>query len=256
MNKYIIYKHTIQGKSYIGFTSLSMQQRLKKHITNALSGIDSKFYRFIRKYKPENIKSEILYECSTREEALKFEKKYIKKYNTFKTGLNLTEGGTGGDIVSKLPPERYKNYINKCRSKSRGTNNARYSGVTDLEIVDEAVKYYLSNKGLIFVQWFTHCKKIKYPITYSKFRFEGNGRKGFLKCLKNKLDSLNIHWKQSDFEYDKRDLNRRKNISSAILGRHWYNDGYNNYMIYSNDNRIIEMNLNKGLIKHVKNKKN
>lgn len=52
MKQYEVYCHTntLNNKSYIGYTSQSTLKRLHKHILNANYGIQSHFYRAIRKY--------------------------------------------------------------------------------------------------------------------------------------------------------------------------------------------------------------
>lgn len=245
--------HTIFGKSYIGYSSKSLEERLHKHILNALSGIDTKFYREIRKHGPKNIISKILVECNDEIEAKQLEKNYIKQYNTFKTGLNSTEGGDGGDIINSLDDEKYKKFINVRKKLSIGNKNPNYSGYTDKQIIEEAVKYFNTNKKLIFKHWFDFCKTKKMPINYTKFRFNGEGRTGFLKQLKLELKNKDIDFNDSDFVYDKKDKKRCENLSKSIIGRNWYNDGKNNYMLYSNDRKITTLNLKKGLLKYVKN---
>jgi hypothetical protein len=253
MKKYIIYMHTIFDKSYIGYTSKSLEERLHKHIINALSGIDTKFYRCIRNHGPKNIISKILIECNDEVEVKQLEKNYIKQYNTFKTGLNSTEGGDGGDIINSLSDEKYKKFIDVRKKLSIGNKNSNYSGYTDKQIIEEAVKYFNINKKLIFNHWFKFCRTKKMPVNYTKFRFDGEGRVGFLKQLKNELKIKNITFNDSDFVYDKRDKTRCENLSKSIIGRNWYNDGKNNYMLYSNDGKITTLNLKKGLLKYVKN---
>lgn len=245
--------HTIFGKSYIGYSSKSLEERLHKHILNALSGIDTKFYREIRKHGPKNIISKILVECNDEIEAKQLEKNYIKQYNTFKTGLNSTEGGDGGDIINSLDDEKYKKFINVRKKLSIGNKNPNYSGYTDKQIIEEAVKYFNTNKKLIFKHWFDFCKTKKMPINYTKFRFNGEGRTGFLKQLKLELKNKDIDFNDSHFVYDKKDKKRCENLSKSIIGRNWYNDGKNNYMLYSNDGKITTLNLKKGLLKYVKN---
>lgn len=245
--------HTIFGKSYIGYSSKSLEERLHKHILNALSGIDTKFYREIRKHGPKNIISKILIECNDEIEAKQLEKNYIKQYNTFKVGLNSTEGGDGGDIINSLDDEKYKKFINVRKKLSIGNKNPNYSGYTDKQIIEEAVKYFNTNKKLIFKHWFDFCKTKKMPINYTKFRFNGEGRTGFLKQLKLELKNKDIDFNDSDFVYDKKDKKRCENLSKSIIGRNWYNDGKNNYMLYSSDGKITTLNLKKGLLKYVKN---
>jgi len=245
--------HTICDKSYIGYTSKSLEKRLHKHILNALSGIDTKFYRHIRKHGPKNIISKILIECNDEIEAKQLEKNYIKQYDTFKCGLNSTEGGDGGDIINALDNKKYKKFIKIRKKLSTGDKNPNYSGYTDTQIIEEAIEYYKSNKKLIFRQWFNFCKTKKLPVNYTKFRFNGEGRIGFLKHLKSELKNRKIDFNDSDFVYDKRDKTRCENLSKSIIGRNWYNNGKNNYMLYSDDEKIKILNLKRGLLKHVKN---
>lgn len=255
MKKYIIYIHTICGESYIGYTSKPLSERLHKHFTNAFYGIDTKFYRKIRKYGAANIVSKILQECNSQEEARRLEREYIKKYDTFKNGLNSTIGGDGGDIINDLSPSKYKKFIEKRKALSTGSNNPRYSGYTDEQLIQEAVNFFKRNNRFVFAHWFKYCKTKKMPLNYSKFRFGGKNRLGLLNGLKEKLTKEQIPFNDSSFEYDKTNESRRKNLSKAILGRHWYNNGQINYMIYPNDERIKLNNLKKGLIKNVKNQK-
>jgi hypothetical protein len=132
--------HTIFDKSYIGYTSKSLEERLHKHILNALSGIDTKFYRDIRKHGPKNIISKILIECNNEIKVKQLERDYIKQYNTFKNGLNSTEGGDGGDIINSLDDKKYRKFINVRKKLSIGNKNPNYSGYTDEQIIEEAVK--------------------------------------------------------------------------------------------------------------------
>ena len=253
MAKYTIYIHTISGQSYIGYTSKSVGDRLYKHLMNAFSGIDTKFYRKIRKHGISGIVSKILDQCNDEGQAQELEKKYIKQFDSFKNGLNSTLGGEGGNIIKYLDKEKFEQFIKKCKSLSTGKNNGRYSGYTDEELVSKAVSFFLLEKKLILNHWFQFCKKNKLPQNYSKFRFNGNGRKGFINALKKALKDQRIPFQDKDFEYDKSNEDRRSNLSKAISGRKWYNDGKDNYMLFSTNETIKLKNLKKGLLKNVKN---
>lgn len=91
---YTIYKHTFEnGKSYIGLTKHTMEERLEGHKKEAQSGSPFLFHKALRKYN-FNIRSEILETCETIEEANALEQKYIKIFDTFgENGYNMTEGG-------------------------------------------------------------------------------------------------------------------------------------------------------------------
>lgn len=98
---YLIYKHTnkINGKSYIGLTSLSLEERLQGHINDVKYGSDRKFHQAIRKYGIENFHSEVLENnIQTYEKACEREIFWIKELETFyitNKGYNMTEGGDG-----------------------------------------------------------------------------------------------------------------------------------------------------------------
>ena len=108
--RYLIYKHTIvnTNKNYIGFTSLTMDKRLEKHILNVECGMKTKFYNAIRKYGKDSIISETIDYACTQEEAYDKESFYIEKYDTYKNGYNSTIRGGGGWIIGQLSKEKQK----------------------------------------------------------------------------------------------------------------------------------------------------
>lgn len=99
--KFLIYIITniINQKSYIGWTSETLDKRIKRHL------YDLKIQRYkcylhdaIKSYGWNNFKSEILCWCKTSEKAKILERKLIKKYNTYYLngfGYNMTLGGDG-----------------------------------------------------------------------------------------------------------------------------------------------------------------
>ena len=98
-----IYKITnlVNGKKYIGQTSLSIQERFKQHIHDA----SKKYYNHrplydaFNKYGIENFIIEELEECNIKEVNQK-EIEYINKYNTYHNGYNATLGGEGITIIN------------------------------------------------------------------------------------------------------------------------------------------------------------
>ena len=99
--KYTIYKHTnkINGKSYIGWTILSMQEKWQDHLISANAGSDFVFHKAIRKYSDHDVWiHEILDVVCSLEMALKTEMLWIAHYNTncYKGfEYNMTDGGQG-----------------------------------------------------------------------------------------------------------------------------------------------------------------
>ena len=92
--EYCVYVHTFpNGKKYVGITNQRPEKRWGAgnhyagcpHMNNA-----------IKKYGWENVNHEILLENLNKDEAIKFEKMYIKKFDSIKNGYNLSIGGSAG----------------------------------------------------------------------------------------------------------------------------------------------------------------
>lgn len=88
-----IYKiqNLINGKIYIG-QSVHIQARFNQHKNEAKNGNTRPLYNAIRKYGIENFSFEIIEECS-KEMLNEREIYWIKKYDSFHNGYNLTPGG-------------------------------------------------------------------------------------------------------------------------------------------------------------------
>ena len=96
MKQWLIYKHTSlrSGKSYIGLTCTSLERRWSQHISDARNGSELHFHRAIRLYGEDNWTHEVIADqIDTIDEANALEQYYIKKFDTFDNGYNLTDGG-------------------------------------------------------------------------------------------------------------------------------------------------------------------
>ena len=93
-----IYKITnkINGKAYIGKSS-DIEKRWQYHLNNYTSNreYNKTLYRAFRKYGINNFSFEVLEELSDKydEQSNEREQYWIKYYNTFDFGYNMTEGG-------------------------------------------------------------------------------------------------------------------------------------------------------------------
>ena len=96
--QYIIYQHTntITGKSYIGYTGKTIDQRFAEHVRYTTYGSQSHFHRAIRLYGTGCWTSTVLHTCDTKEQALLLEQQCISHHNTLESGYNMTSGGDGG----------------------------------------------------------------------------------------------------------------------------------------------------------------
>jgi len=128
----LIYKHTFEnGKSYIGYTSKSMDERLNEHIMDAKRESQRRFHKAIRKYGSDSITSEIVEKnIVTEEDAKRKEKEYIKKFNTFgreSNGYNMTPGGEGVQLFGKDNGMYGRNHTEESKEKMR-VNYTKRSG--------------------------------------------------------------------------------------------------------------------------------
>lgn len=92
----IVYKATSpSGKVYIGITISTLKERIRTHLRGVKKDSKIPFHQAIRKYKLENMTWEIIDRANTWDELCKLEKKYIKLFNSYSNGYNLTLGGEG-----------------------------------------------------------------------------------------------------------------------------------------------------------------
>jgi len=96
-----IYKITciINKKIYIGQTIQTLNKRFKQHIKEAINneGGCTALNNAIRKYDPKNFTIELLKICCDEESLDKWEKKFIKSFNTISpNGYNIRSGGVDG----------------------------------------------------------------------------------------------------------------------------------------------------------------
>lgn len=90
----IIYRaiNRVNGKSYIGQTIRSLDDRIKSHIKSSKKP-KYQFHKAIAKYGIDKFDWEILCECSSMNELNDKECQYIIEYDTFKSGYNANLGG-------------------------------------------------------------------------------------------------------------------------------------------------------------------
>jgi hypothetical protein len=106
----IIYRvlNTINGKSYIGLTTLSLPERKHKHWLNSRNPDKSKkqaIYLAINKYGWDNFEWQELCSALTKEDLIFLEKQFITEFDSYNIGYNNTLGGEGVNCPRKL--EKY-----------------------------------------------------------------------------------------------------------------------------------------------------
>lgn len=86
------------GKSYIGQTTRTLEERFREHCGNSKTSVCPKLKNAIKKYTPYCFSMEALWEGDCSQEQLDYlETEFIKHHNTVHpNGYNLTLGGSGG----------------------------------------------------------------------------------------------------------------------------------------------------------------
>jgi hypothetical protein len=106
----IIYRmiNTINGKSYIGLTTLSLAERKHKHWLNFRNPDKNKkqaIYLAIEEYGWDKFEWQELCSALTKEDLVVLEKQFIQEYDSYHMGYNNTLGGEGVNNPRKL--EKY-----------------------------------------------------------------------------------------------------------------------------------------------------
>jgi len=117
----IIYKATnkLNGKTYIGQTSKTLNHRKILHKAKARFGSNYHFHNAIRKYGFKVFKWEIIKKgIKNKNELDRLEIEYIKKFNSIEKGYNVSTGGEGGDTLTNHPNR--KEILKKMSDKQKG----------------------------------------------------------------------------------------------------------------------------------------
>ena len=106
----IIYRalNTINGKSYIGLTTLSLGERKHKHWLNFRNPDKNKkqaLYLAMTKYGWDKFEWQELCSALTKADLIELEKQFIQEYDSYQNGYNNTLGGEGVNNPRKL--EKY-----------------------------------------------------------------------------------------------------------------------------------------------------
>jgi group I intron endonuclease len=188
----------VNGKRYVGITSLTIEKRWKRHVKAALrDGKDTILYRAIKKYGPDKFRCEKLEEVD-EDLVGTMEVKYISELNTFFArgcGYNMTKGGDGGckgyihtpetrKFLSELWKGRHHSEATKKKlsDQRRGKNNPNF-GVTPTK--ETKIKMSRRTKGA------NNPRAKKFIVFYPDGRKEEiNDRSGF--CVENNLNYFSV----------------------------------------------------------------
>ena len=131
----------ITGKSYIGKTIGRLYNRVMTHLNGNAPGCEA-LYNAVKKHGKENFTWDVLCENMISELLPDLEKQFIKEYDTFHNGYNLTEGGEDGkqspetiqkrtETLKANPPMKGKKHTPEaCRRMSESRTGLKRSKET------------------------------------------------------------------------------------------------------------------------------
>jgi group I intron endonuclease len=133
----IVYQITCvpTGKSYIGVTRKTLEQRWTEHYKEArATRFDTVFYRAMRLHGHENFSIKVLRQVDSHDEAQRLERRLIAEMKTFAPdGLNTSTGGESWAGIARHPDVARKISISKTGHKMsdahRKAQSARLKGV-------------------------------------------------------------------------------------------------------------------------------
>lgn len=129
-----IYKITnnINGKGYVGYTTTSFEERMRKHKNDDIKH-NTLLGRAINKYGWDNFTKEIICESNNKNELCEIlEPYYIKYFNTYKpNGYNMTLGGEklykeNNPFYRRTHSEEVKQKLSEMASQRIGNKNPFY----------------------------------------------------------------------------------------------------------------------------------
>lgn len=167
--KIYLITNLINNKKYVGQTVMTLKQRWNKHLSNSRTLNPTGIAGAIKKYGEQNFSMELLATCKI-EDLNELEEYYIKKYNSFNDGYNLTLGGEGGKTLNLNEEEVIKKY-------------------QELQYISDTAKYF--NCNVLAISNILHENNI--PINKKpKNPFDGKTYKYPLRNKRVRIKELNL----------------------------------------------------------------
>jgi hypothetical protein len=231
----IVYKITnrISNKSYVGYTSRTLQQRWNAHLSSARQGSKFRFHSAIRKYGVDSWDLQILFEDESVDICKKKEEHFILEMNLTNNiaGYNAKPGGCGGWIV---PNGKYKSWLSNNKERAKGVTNSNSTGYSNDELLNIAISIFIDMGRIIgHASLVEECKKrgLRFPKSFRPFRFDGK-YENMIKLVEEKTGMIYDPFFRSE--------EQKKKIRDSLTGRVGHNK----------DTKVI---IEEGKRKHVKN---
>ena len=109
--------NVVTGDMYIGQTIQDFEKRWKSHISALNRGDNEYLQRSWNKYGEDAFKFKAIHYCDELDILNDLEKYYIKKYDTYNNGFNMTEGGDY--FLNEIPEEIRKKRLENLKKVNR-----------------------------------------------------------------------------------------------------------------------------------------
>lgn len=202
-----IYKitNTINNKIYIGVTSRAIEERFAEHKSRIEERNNIHLYQAMEKYGRENFIIEIIDTANTNEEMFEKEKYYIKLYDSYNNGYNMTLGGEGVKILDLDEQYIVTQYINGKSSEEIAK---------ELKVSGNTIRRRLKALG-IELTWHKHPEEM-YDYIIQEYIKPRLG--------KEIAEELNISYDIVSYTLRKNNIPRNKFTKSYPDGRKWYEE--------------------------------
>jgi len=217
-------QNKINKKRYIGKTTKSFRERLKRHLEDSLHNSNCYFHRAIRKYGIDSFQFRILANVENYAELNELEKQFILKYKTsdHQFGYNQTLGGDGLHPNDEIRKKMSNSQIGKKHSQKQ-TEKIRIANIGKIRSPEIREKLSIAKKGInnpMFGKSLSVEHRRKMSIALRNPSEET--RKKLSNAGKGRIISIETRKKISNTEKGKIvSMETRQKISKAKIGHIW-----------------------------------
>ena len=124
----LVYKitNTINGKCYIGITEKTLEERFSQHLSKYRNNSHRSLYNAMHKYGLDNFVVEVVEDnIMSYSELLEKEMYYIKLYDSYNNGYNMTTGGEINPMDCDMTKNKHDNIMRSKETRTKISNTMK-----------------------------------------------------------------------------------------------------------------------------------
>lgn len=223
-----IYKisNTINNKVYIGVTSRTIEERFAEHKNRIEERNSIHLYQAMEKYGRNNFYVELIDTAQTKEEMFEKEKYYIKLYDSYNNGYNMTLGGEGVKYLNLDEQKIVQDYLEGKTSEQIAQ---------ELKVSGNTIRRRLKACGVVMT-WHKNPEQM-YEYIIEQYKLP--------RLAKEIAEELGVSYDVVSYTLRKNNVPRNKFTKSYPDGRKWYEEHKNGTSIaqigikYNIDRRVL-----------------